>query len=736
MLAAAESLARMRSVDSLLRDLHRSGVEVVYSSEIVPATLMESQARDGSVPLERARRALADHGLELRRIAPNRYVVAISRPPPASAEVPLAPLEEISVYASRYALDGSLGAPRQLTGTDLETIPGSHDDAIHAVRSLPGVASNASGRPYIRGSLSEDILVRYDGINLLDPFHLKDFQSLISAIDPAVIEGIEVFSGGFPVQYGRRSGGVIDIAAPSIESGYEHRASVSLISAGVSSIGTSDAYPLEWLGSVRRSTLDLLGPVEESFGKPQFSDSLGRLRWSTERGAWTAGWLLLDDRVALGIAEDEERATARYRDEYVWLSRQHRFDDSLQSLTSLVVTSAHRSREGVLLRPGVAAGSVAEKRSFNGVELTSDWTFERSEQSSYTFGGAVGATRAAYRYDRASQFSPDVAAAFGRNPNEVFAYRSNPEVLNVSLYAANRRRWSDFEAEVGLRADAQYYEPDGSHTQISPRLNVRYDLRDDLRLYASVGRFTQPQHVEEWRVEDAQQTPDAAQVSIHSIIGAEYELAGGGRVGIEAYTKRWTTSAAYYDNRLDKFSLLPDLTVDRVRVVPSASEASGLELRAKLPLGDRFTAWGTFARSRVADDFRSGGDILRSWDQPLSATAGLSWTHSRATFSALGGWHSGWPRTPVSLDPLRLGPRNTDRWRDFYSLDLRGSWTWQLSHGDLSVVLDVTNSTNRDNDCCLILESGAELSSLEAEVDHWLPTLINLGFQYRWSARR
>ena len=58
------------------------------------------------------------------------------------------------------------------------------------------------------------MLVRYDGITLLDPFHLKNFQSLISAIDPAGIERIEVFSGGFPVRYGTRSGGVIDITPP------------------------------------------------------------------------------------------------------------------------------------------------------------------------------------------------------------------------------------------------------------------------------------------------------------------------------------------------------------------------------------------------------------------------------------------------------------------------------------------------------------------------------------------
>ena len=130
--------------------------------------------------------------------APGKYVVVV-RAPRQRVPDSEAPLEEISVYASRYAIEGGARrAARSFRATDIERVPGSHDDALHALHSLPGLASNASGRPYIRGSLSEDVLVRYDGIALLDPFHLKNFQSLISAIDPAAVERIEVFSGGFP----------------------------------------------------------------------------------------------------------------------------------------------------------------------------------------------------------------------------------------------------------------------------------------------------------------------------------------------------------------------------------------------------------------------------------------------------------------------------------------------------------------------------------------------------------
>jgi hypothetical protein len=235
--------------------------------------------------------------------------------------------------------------------------------------------------------------------------------------------------------------------------------------------------------------------------------------------------------------------------------------------------------------------------------------------------------------------------------------------------------------------------------------------------------------VEEWRIEDAQQVPDAAQVSLHTILGVEYDHDSGLHLGMEAYSKRWTTVAPYFDNRLDPFALLPELSPDRVRVHPSESEARGLEVSIRRPLSERLTGWGTFTWARVADDFPGSGDVLRSWDQPVSLSAGMAWKSSRAGLAAVTSWHRGWPRTPLTLDPLSLAPRNTGRWRDFFSLDLRGSWTWALRGGDLSAVLDLTNLTDRDNECCLALRAEPQLVT---DVDSWLPTVVNLGFTYRW----
>ena len=736
--AAGVDAAETRTIAQLLRELRKLGIDVIYSSELIPPDLPAPAPRADRTPLQAASDALATQGLSLSPLAAGKYVVVRAAPAIPAAAPETAPMEEISVYASRYAIQGGAAInPLQLSANDIKTVPGSHDDALRALKSLPGLASNASARPYIRGSLADDVLVRYDGITLLDPFHLKNFQTLISAIDPAGVERIEVFSGGFPVRYGTRSGGVIDITAPSPRRGYETRVNASLISAGVSTLGSLEKLPLDWVFAIRRSTLDLLEPIEDDFGEPQFGDSLGRLRWHTERGAWTLGWLLLDDRLNLRTSDDEEIASGKYRDEYVWLARDHRFSEELTTRANLVVTSSDRHRIGTLSQPGVAVGSLDASLRFDRLEFGNVWNWAPRAATSYAFGLEAAASRADYLYARAASYEPRVAAAFGRAAIDALQFAVRPEVFTYALHGAMRRQWAPFEAELGLRLDGQDYNLGGYHTQISPRLNLRYDRNEHLRLYASVGRFAQAQHVEEWRVEEAQPEADAAQVSIHSVLGFTYQSSPETRWGLEAYTKRWTTAGPYFDNRLDPLALLPDLAPDRTRVTPRQSEASGAELSLRHEYSGQLTGWGTFSWSRVADDLPQG-DVLRGWDQPLALTAGVAWQRSRLELSALTGWHRGWPRTPFELTTpadapgeILLGPRNDERWRDYYTLDLRASYYWPLAHGEFELVFEVTNATNHDNHCCAVLQASESGDYFASKIDHWLPVIMNLGFTWR-----
>jgi outer membrane receptor protein involved in Fe transport len=436
---------------------------------------------------------------------------------------------------------------------------------------------------------------------------------------------------------------------------------------------------------------------------------------------------------------DPELAYARYRDEYFWLARDHRFDGSLQTRVAAVITSAERERTGTVNIPGVASGILEESQEFQRFEVTNDWTYGSGESSSYSFGAEVSLSRAEYDHSRDVAFSPEIAAAFGRLPTDTVRFVVNPEVAYLSLYGANRRKWANFEAEFGVRFDAQDYEGFGEHAQVSPRLNLRYDLSDRTRFYASAGRFTQAQHVEEWRVEEGQRLSDSAQASVHSVLGVAHESEADVKWSLETYRKRWTRVAPYFDNQLNPLSLLPELAPDRVRVVPKASEASGLELNIRAPVRENLNAWGSLSWSTVADDL-GNGDVPRSWDQSLAATAGISWKVSQLSLSALAGWHRGWPRTPYYLTaPIGIAPgtivlddRNSRRWSNYYTFDLRGSWNWRMRGGELSTTLELTNATNRDNPCCASLEGAFAGQPLLVSTDNWLPLFVNLGFVYRW----
>ena len=87
------------------------------------------------------------------------------------------------------------------------------------------------------------------------------------------------------------------------------------------------------------------------------------------------------------------------------------------------------------------------------------------------------------------------------------------------------------------------------------------------------------------------------------------------------------------------------------------------------------------------------------------------------------------------MNPIVIGKRNSDRWGDFYSLDLRGSLHLAAAHTAISRSCSKSPTrpiaTTNVARCSKLREGG----TFGAEVDHWLPTIVNLGFSYRWRNR-
>jgi hypothetical protein len=752
---AAVAAQAPATVIDLLEALGATGVDVLYSSDLVPPDLDAPAVLQGSDPLSRVMEALAAHHLQLRNVGPRRYVVTREPPPraapaTASSRRPSAPqeavLDEVSVFASRYAFEGiSVGEPASFTEGDLQQKPGSQQDALRAIRASPGLATNLSSRPYVRGAFLDDVLVQFDGIPLVDPFHFKSFQGLISAFDPAAVGRIDVYTGGFPVNYGTRSAGVFDLAPRSVDSGYEQRVGASLLSYDFSSVGRAQRWPIEWLATFRRSAHDIaLKPINGDVGEPTYIDALGRIRWQADAAsAYTLGWLLLDDRIALASEAMHEQANARDRDVYAWIASDWNPSGALHSHSSISVTNIERSRGGTLTFTGVADGRLAERRDTSVVDLRTGWSYAQSAQTTWNFGAAAGLETAELAFDRQERFSDSIGASFARPTDASLTSRQALRASTQGFFASFRRQWQAFDAEIGARLDRQDYRSLGSHSQMSPRLNVRFDPTPDWHVYGSWGHFTQAQRVGEWRSEESQTTPDPATRAEHLIAGVMHESMNATHWRLEAYRNHWFSVSPYYDNSLDPLVLLPDFGPDRQRLVPKSAETAGIELSARRAFGAGFEASAAYALSRTTDDL-NGRDVPRSWDQLHALSVDMAWRHANFSTSLLVGWHSGWPRTPVSVVQatpglpgyIDVGARNSARWGDYLTADLRMSQIVPIAYGELTLWVDAANITDRTNNCCTAF-SPAQPGNLPATYTKtWLSRIINAGFVWRFGPAR
>jgi hypothetical protein len=739
------------SMVDLLRSLSASGLDILYSSDLVTPGLEVPATLHASDPLGRAREALSAYHLELRGDGQNRYIVTraaparTSKPPPAPTGD--AALNEVTVFASRYVLKDEANQESASFGhNDLEQVPGAQEDALRAIRTVPGLADNLSSRPYVRGAYLEDVLVRFDGIPMVDPFHFKNFQNLISAFDPATVERIDVYTGGFPVEYGTRSAGVFDITPRTIDAGYEHRLGADLLSYDLSSVGRADGLPLEWLATARHSTPNVtLQPRGGDVGEPSYADALGRLRWQVNPdSALILGWMYLDDRVHSSSDPSTEQAVEHDRDVYTWLTSEWAPSGAVHSRSSISVTSSERSLEGDLTLPGAATGQLDERRDISTVDLRTEWTYLQTQALLWDVGAETTFESADLNFSRQESLDAALAASLNRAPNASLITDLSPRSTTVGLFASARRQWGRFEAEFGGRFDHQDYRNLGTHSQLSPRINLRFDLTPAWHLYGSWGQFRQAQRVGEWRSEDSQSTPDPATHSMDLIGGVSHDAAPDLHWRVEVYDIHWFSVHPYFDNSLNRLSLLPELGLDRVLISPSGGDSVGIETSVRRDVGDHLSVSASYTLSRATDHLQ-GQDVLRSWDQPHALNADISWQRSLTTASLVVGWHSGWPKTPITLVPasgttpayFQIGPRNSSRWGSYFSADVRLSRTIPFHVGDLLLWADATNALNRSNECCTSFGQLDQAGNLMAPgTTSWYPRVLNVGFDWRMHPRR
>ena len=753
--ASSTEIYKGQRLAAALGALRGQGLTLIFSSALIdPDFTVDVEPGPGG-PEEVARRILAPRGLTLEAIRPGMFAVvketaatrarearsAAAQPGARPANAPDESINEIDIYASRYQIEKqeSTGALAELKREDLEALPGLDEDVLRVTRFLPGTAANAlSARSHVRGGRDDELAVFFDGVPLFEPFHYKDVQSLLGMLDPESISTLDFYSGVFPVRYGNRLSGVLDIQ-PRTWSGQDDNAlGASVLYTHALTQGRLDSYPLEWLASVRRGNVDtfadLLGRKE---AEPDFLDALGRLQLDIgDRSSLVAGWLFLDDELNADFERGSEHGNIEYRDATGWLSWRFRPTSDAELHATVSRTERHTNRVGNVAQPDNSTGAVDDRRRFDTTTMRLEGTLRVNPSLVATAGLEGYDYNARYDYHSHVTFDPALAAAFDRAPtySQDTALHTSGEAYaaytSATLALAPRA-----SLDLSLRWDAQRFNTDFHGNQVSPRVSFQYVTPEATTFRVSWGRAAQTSRPDELQVQEGDTHYPVAQRATQIAASMERRLTSFAQLRVEAYDKRVHDPAPIYESLLDPFALLPELEVDRTRIQPDRARMEGVELSVRWQLPEKWSGWTSYAWSQATDIF-GNVRVPRTWDQKHAITTGVAWTNRPWQLSTNITWHTGWRRNELvtTASGVELAPRNAESWPAYFSLDSRIGWQHPLTKGTLNAFFEIENITNHSNLCCSnyrLPAAGLSAGPLTRDDSTWLPRLFLLGVTWQ-----
>ena len=631
------------------------------------------------------------------------------------------PLDEVVVTPGRFGIaHETVNRSETLNREQIETLPQLAEDIYRTVNRLPGIASNEmTARFSVRGGDDKSMLVLLDGLELIEPFHLKDFDSPLSIVDVAAIGGVDLTTGGFSAEYGNHLTGVFDLRSTNALYTRPRTAiGLSLSNARIMSQGSFARGNGQWLLSARRGYLDILLDLigESDTFEPRYYDGFGKVAYQLSPAhRVTAHVLRAGDAAHLHEAvtsNDTASLDSRYGSTYVWLNWEADFG-RLRAITHLSTSALDWHRRAAERGNVASSCQVCEAR--NDYELRDtrdlsllmgrqDWQASISERFALKWGFEWRRGRAKYAYfNRVARDSVEAGQIITDEDTTTMALARS--ATGVGIYVAQRiRPWQPLTLETGIRWDRQSYTRDD---QLSPRVNLALALGSRTTLRAAWGRYAQPQALHQLQVQDGEQRFSPAERAVQIVAGLERQFDHGILARVEAYRRDESDLRPRFRNLSNVIEPVAEVQRDRRRFDPESGRAQGIELFVQRHAAR--SSWSASYALAHAYDEIAGARFYRQLDQRHTLYIDYSIALSPAwRLSAAWQHHTGWPITPTTFrgDALAdggvyvvsdYGDYNAERLPAYHRMDLRATRHFDVKGGRLTVFLDIFNAYNHQN---------------------------------------
>ena len=653
-------------------------------------------------------------------------------------------LSEIIVTPGQFSLMRKEPASKNaLSSEDVRDFPQLGEDIYRAVQRLPGLTGNGdfSARFNVRGGEQDEVLVLLDGMELYDPFHLKDFNGSLSIIDYEIIRSVDMFTGAFSSEYGNAMSGVFNMktSTPRLEKP-KTSVSLSLLNTRLLSEGNFNGGKGSWQAIARLGYIRYVLKVLEFSDDfdPSYNDIFGKVQYSLNDKHLISAHILRSYDNMFARDTEYESLDASYGNTYGWLKWDSQFFSSLlvQTVLSTGRVGKDRSLEGFNTDYMLNFRS-SEERGFNFYGLKQDYSFKISNSYLLKWGFDARHLSVEYNFYKMEKKGEELLQ------NDVSEMQFKKNGAELRSYISYRfRLLNPLTAEVGLRYDYASWTNDKN---ISPRVNIAYNMGKKTVIRAGWGKFYQTQKIHQLHIIDDEKTFKPAALSKHIVIGLEHEFDSGIYVRLEAYQKWLSHIHPRYLNFVNMMDISPEMSNDRIKIDPERGEAKGIELYAYRKIRARHSLWINCAYS-IVEEIVEGLTVPRNMDQRFTVNLDYNYRpNSTWAFNLAWHYHSGWPYTEEILKYEWLpdgrfivttsepGPLNGRRFPAYHRLDVRLRRYFYTSKGRISLFFEVYNLYNRKN----IREYDYDFSNITREgynvektSNGWLPIMPIFGISW------
>ncbi len=607
-----------------------------------------------------------------------------------------------------------------LTTDELTNAPGSQGDPLKVITSLPGIveSSEASSKVYMRGSDDNDNSV---WVNNAPVGYLYHFGGFHSTINPALIDDLNIFLGGFPVEYGDKLGGVIDVKLRAPRNDRQrYKFDISTISASMVAegpVGQDDSYYVAY----RRSYIDLLlspAKLNQQLSNndpdadlittvPRYFDSQMLYRHKLEKGYIDSYIFAAADKLAVDIVgsakSDPELAGETFSSQ------------EFQTIGSTLVKPWNATTDFVM--------PLALYHSKNTFRLGRDpfgdpyfvnfevntlfWQPElearlnKTDSISYGYSVSISQIPVDLNISR-----PPSERDIDFNLTDLKKYRLKTDVYLSSSapYVKYRKKWSNSITTItGLRYSDIQVRRGLRETEFSPRATIEYQYNPDTLFTATWGKYIQlPQGAE---IVDGFGNPNLKVTKAeHRILGVQYKISPKYSIKTEIYDKPLTDLVVSVDANEPPNNYSNE----------GKGRAYGIDIFIKRKAENRRLAWLSFSASKsIRTDLRTGVTRDFSGDTPLSITGvwGQPFTGSwsKWDWSIKAKLTSGTPYTPVIARNRLIPGDSNSRWvaqyaefnsvrtPNYFKMDLRLGRTVLFKESKLKYYFDLQNVTFSKN---------------------------------------